>query len=42
VTGMDAPNPHAGEEFTHVNTRLFGLIPSWLNLVHTVARDDQR
>ncbi len=26
VTGMDAPNPDAGEEFAHVNTQLFGLI----------------
>src|SRR6266571_5081341 len=26
ATNMDAPNPDSGEEFTHVNTQLFGLI----------------
>lgn len=31
LTCMDAPNSDAGEEFTHANTRLFGLSPSSLN-----------
>ena len=26
AANMDAPNPDSGEEFTHVNTQLFGLI----------------
>jgi phospholipase C len=26
AASMDAPNPDPGEEFTHVNTQLFGVI----------------